>query len=645
MKACSALALVCIAGGGVFFVLAPYQASRMRADIISRLHTRGEAPLVLATAAEDGAYFKLGGVLRQHLDAYHSYKLDVKATLGSIENLRMLQDGSADLALIQGGLTTEREGVVALANLGRQYVHLVVPADSPIKGFRDLAGKRVGVGPEGSGSEALAESVMDFFNFTEETTLVYDHNPELQEAFLDGEIDAAFTVYSLFAPAMEQLLGEGWYRLIPISDADAVSRYLPGVFADTLPPGLYGPDRSIPPEVGAPFSTLAVNTLLVSQRSLSDRQVYTILELIFSGDFLKAARLTDLNEAVAQKALHLPLHPAAEAFYTRRDPISSDRFEIMSFFLAGIVCLVSVVHYLLGHRRHRIANERRKAIRPYFEAMMDFGDEVESASNPSNLTRLIHTIMATQRGAEREWLEGRFDTEDMENLYAVYSLRCNNAFNKIFDLHLQSMRGLNTVEPARPFVEEEPPPYGRPASRQRDPETPVPHFPRVERDDKPARFVKDDGEPPAPRFPRVERDDKPARFVSDDGAPFATPYPRVERDDKPARFISDEGAVFTGAALAGIDVTKKELAEKLPSRYDPGLLYDTEASGAGSVRVRATKPQADLQAIVEKNVPVRAAVPPGPRERERESVSPGPPSPADAVADGEDDGPDQLLLF
>ena len=686
LKVCSAAVLLSIAGGGVFFIFAPYQASRMRADIMGRFHASGEDPLVLATAAEDGAYFKLGGILRQHLDAYHSYALDVRATRGSVENLQMLHDGTADLALIQGGLATEREGLVALANLGRQYLHLIVPADSKIEHFRDLAGRRIGVGPDGGGSQALAAAVLDFFNFADSAVLVHDHNPDLREAFLDGEIDAAFTVYGLFAPAVEHLLGEGWYRLVPVDEAEAVSRYIPGVFQEVLPANLYGPDRSIPPDTGATFLTLSVNTLLVADRALPNRQVYTVLELIFSGDFLRAARLTGLDEASAQATLHMPLHAAAEAFYSRHNPISADRFEILSFFLAGIVCLASVTHYVLGHHRYKVQTERRRAIRPYFEAMMDFGDEIEVAGNPAHLSRLIHKVMATQRGAEREWLEGHFDTEDMENLYAVYSLRCNNAFNKIFDLHMQAMRGLTAVQPPRADLEAGAKTGGR--------------FPRVERDDAPLRARAAD---PAPRdvredtalrsrvsgsTARVERDTSPIR------PRVIESLPPVERDAPaaPKADIDDEH-FFSGSALAGIDTTKGELATRLPGRYDPTLLYDTEASGAGSVRVRKSKPQADFQAVVEKDVPPRAMPKPNgetapapiqpdrvsPRKRAKEAAAPRaarprpfdappasnpaarpisrpfspPPSVPEVVADGlaeaapddDDGGPDQLMLF
>lgn len=609
------MVLLSIVAGGVFFVVAPYKANRLRADFLGWLHARGEAPLVLATGAKDGAYYAIGDVLRQHLDAYRSYKLELQPTGGSLENLTLLHEGQADLALIQGGLTTDRTDVVSLANLGRQYVHLAVPADSSIESFRDLAGKRVGVGPAGGGSEALAEQVLDFFNFSEDTTLVRDHNPNLREAFLDGEIDAVFQVYALFAPSMERLLGEGWYRLVPVADAEAVSRYLPGVFAEVLPPGLYGPDRSIPP-AGASFHTLSVNTLLVARRALPERQVYTVLELIFSGDFLKAARLVGLDEELARTALHLPPHPAAEAFYNRNDPISADRFEILSFFLAGLVCLASVVHFLLGRRRGQHQARKRRAIRPYFEAMMDYGDEIEGSGNPAHLTRLIHQVMATQRGAEREWLEGRFDTEDMENLYAVYSLRCNNAFNKIFDLHLQAMRGINTVEPARDLPEAAPPARGV----ERD--YPFQTAREVERDD------------PFPSTREVER-----------------PYPPPAPDPEPTQY--DEDGYFSGSALAGIDTTKSELAERLPGRYDPALLYDTEASGAGSVRIRQSKPQADLQAAVaDKDVPIRGMPSPAdagdtgsrPREADSDGASAAGESPGESSGDDEDDGPDQLLL-
>lgn len=606
----TAAALLSVAAGGLFFIFAPYQASRIRADIADRLQARGEAPLVLATAEENSAYFKLGGVLRQHMDAFHSYKLDVKATRGSVENLSLLKDGNADLALVQSGLTTDREDLVALANLGRQYLHVVVPADSKVETFRDLAGKRIGVGPEGGGADALARRMLEFFNFGEETTLVYDHNPDLKEAFLDGEIDAAFSVQGLFDPTLEALLSLGWYRLVPVREAESVSRYLPGVFAENLPPNLYGPDRSIPPAAGGPFPTLAVNTLLVCQRSLPSHQVHTVLELIFRGDFLRAARLTGLTEADAQTQLHLPLHAGAEEFYSRRNPVSSDRFEILSFFLAGIVCLASVIHFLNNRRRLGLQLERRKAIRPYFEAMMDFGDEVEAAGNPANLTRLVHKIMATQRGAEREWLEGVFDTEDMENLYAVYGLRCDNAFHKIFDLHLQALRGLNSVEPPRPGATDELPDYVKPVlpdSRHKYEDTPAP----------------EDSHPYS------------------ESRPYLASRTYSESRVKP-RYESEDDSFFTGSALAGIDRTKSEIAERLPSRYDPGLLYDTEASGAGSVRVRKSKPQADLQAVVEKDVPPRPSVAvPAPEFMNEDPF-------ADVPQHNEpetESGPDQLMLF
>jgi len=655
LKIASACLLLMLAAGGVFFVLAPYQASRVTAHLSNRYFASGEKPLVLATAAEEGAYFELGHQLRMHLDASQSYQLEVQATRGSMENLTLLKEGMADLALIQGGLAAERnvragdwsgglvgEGdkLVSLANLGREYVHIVVPADSDIQRFRDLAGRRLGVGPAGGGADALARKMARFFSFGESTELIADHNPDLSEAFLDGDIEAAFTVYGLFAPAMEELLASGWYRLIPIPEADAVARYLPGAFVETLPPFLYGPDRSIPRPEDGDFKTIAVNTLLVCQSDLPDRQVFAVLEEIFSGPFLKMARLTDLNEDVAQSALHLPLHAAAESYYTRHDPISSDRFEILSFFLAGVVCLASVVHFVSGRRRVSIQTQRRDAIRPYFEAMMDYGDAIESANSPSKLTCLIHKVMATQRGAERKWLEGEFDTEDMENLYAVYSLRCDNAFHKIFDLHLQGIRGVAQIEAPAPIDVGESPWNGGRES-----------VPAAPRDELPVE------EAPRNRW----------NLTAETKEPEESPYRSTYEDE--------EDDFFTGAPLAGIDQTKKDIAAMLPSRYDSGLLYDTEASGAGAVRVRTSRTSAELQATVNKGVPDvmpqddrdNEDVPlPAPEVTESVSEAPAPadkviekprpaaraksgekplPRPRRTVAAEQDDQPDQMMLF
>jgi len=425
---------VAIAAVGLFLSLAPHRAQRLVQGMADLLDAHGGNRIALAAGSEGGAYFRLGTVLQDEFAQHSRYRLEPLPTAGSMDNLRRLRDGEVDVALVQGGPQMDPAGLAGLATLGLEYVHVIAPADSAIQTFRDLAGKRVGVGAEQSGSEALARSIFDFFAFHDPPALVSGHAPGLEQAFLDGQIDAAFTVYGLFAPVMETLLQSGYYRLVPIPEAAALAEYVAGVKAALLPDSLYGPSRSLPPANGAPFMTLSVDTLMVAREDASPQQVRALLERLYHSDFTRRARLQHVTEASGQQVAPWPLHAAARAFYDRNAPVSSDRFEIASFFLAGVVCLASTTHYLLRQRERRHRYRQRQAIMPFFKAMMDFGQAVEKADNVEELTGLLNEMMATQRQAERAWFCGELNTEHMDNLYAVYNIRSRNAFSKISKL-------------------------------------------------------------------------------------------------------------------------------------------------------------------------------------------------------------------
>jgi len=451
-RAVSTGAVVLVAALGLLLLLAPQHAHRVVGGVAAWIDARGGGTLTLATAGPKGCYHRLGALLAEAFREQGRYKVEPLVTAGTMDNLVRVLKGEADFALAQGGPRTdpaelaEIAGIdrddaqlVAIANLGREYVHLLAPRGSDIYTFRDLMGKRVGVGPPHSGSEALAKEVFDFFDFAPPPQPVCVDGEGLVAAFEDGRIEAAFTVYGLFAPVVETALASGYYRLLPIPEAVAVARHLPGVFAETLPHSLYGPNRALP-SPDDPFPTLAVNTLLVTRRSTPPRQVYAMLERLYSADFIREARLQGLTEARGRDVAQLPLHREAQAFYRRNAPVSSDRFEIASFFLAGLVCVASTVHYLVGRRERQRIDRRRRAIAPYFKAMLDFGHAVENASSADELTGIINQMMATQRKAERAWLAGELDTEHMDNLYSVYNIRSRNAFSKIMRFQLEGLR-------------------------------------------------------------------------------------------------------------------------------------------------------------------------------------------------------------
>jgi hypothetical protein len=425
-------------------ILAPNLIQKGR--VIVRAYIGGDTfgTARIATGGENGAYYALGQTLKSHVS---DLSLDIQNSEGSIANLRMLVDGESDFALIQSALSfspEQADSIRAVARLMPQYIHVIVPKDSSVRRVRDLAGKRIAFGPENGGAAALAESIREFARLDPPATPVYLKPEELEQAFEDDRIDAAFEVYALFAPAMEQLFGEGEYRLIPMENVEALSQWIPGARADAIPAGSYGPGRHEPPTNGPALKTLAVDTLLVTHKDTSDVWVNQILGPMCTVSFVRDARLPAFNEHSARQVADLPLHNAAEKFYARNDPITSDSFEIASFFLAGIVCLASTIHFFVGRRERMRALRRRTEIEPYFEHLIDIGERAADTTEIEELIAIVYELTHALREGERKWLSGKLGTEDMDNLYSVCHIRSQNAYFKIFKILLLRLQDQQT---------------------------------------------------------------------------------------------------------------------------------------------------------------------------------------------------------
>jgi TRAP transporter TAXI family solute receptor len=129
--------------------------------------------LRIATGDPAGVYVRYGSGLAAAVERKVPWLShpEVLRTDGSVENLRMLADGRADVAFaasdvaadaVNGeGVFTEPLKIAALARLYDDYVQLVVRADGDVHTLGDLAGRRVSIGAPGSGTAVLARRVLD----------------------------------------------------------------------------------------------------------------------------------------------------------------------------------------------------------------------------------------------------------------------------------------------------------------------------------------------------------------------------------------------------------------------------------------------------------------------------------------------------
>ena len=99
-------------------------------------------------------------------------RIEPVETRGSVRNVEALEDGAVDIGLAQAGIAymayngrlresaRALRGIRGIAILNSSAVHLLVGPGSTIRSMDELRGRRVGIGPDGSGAAVISEAVL-----------------------------------------------------------------------------------------------------------------------------------------------------------------------------------------------------------------------------------------------------------------------------------------------------------------------------------------------------------------------------------------------------------------------------------------------------------------------------------------------------
>ena len=159
-----------------------------------------------------------------------------------MENLADLRDPKSGVSagFIQGGLAPEKEepGVESLGTVFYEPLWLFSRTSSSAARTltEGLGGQRISIGPDGSGTRALALMLLERNKITAELFSFTPH--EAAEKLIAGEIDFAFIVSSWKAPAIQELLAADGIELRSTPRADAYIGLFPFMSKLVLPTGI-----------------------------------------------------------------------------------------------------------------------------------------------------------------------------------------------------------------------------------------------------------------------------------------------------------------------------------------------------------------------------------------------------------------------
>ncbi len=157
-----------------------------------------------------GVYYPLAGAMSRIV--YKVKDLNLRATVessgASVANAQLIGTGDADFALLQNDITFYAYNGSTLSafqgkpikNMGGVFaiypelVHIVATKASGIRSVKDLKGKKVVLGPQGSGTEANALQIMELHGLKEGDLGKAERIDAAAAAdqLKDGRVDVAF---------------------------------------------------------------------------------------------------------------------------------------------------------------------------------------------------------------------------------------------------------------------------------------------------------------------------------------------------------------------------------------------------------------------------------------------------------------------
>lgn len=206
--------------------------------------------ITFAAGAPGGAYYAYAERY-QRLLGEKGVTVTILETAGSVENLRMVRDGDADAALVQGGIANpvSDPDIRALGGLFPEPAWVFARAELGITDFGELKTQRLAIGMPGSGTRALAIQMQSEWgsDWSSQATLAMTSNKAF-EALLVGEIDAAFFSADIEASYIQALLRDETVTLVPFPRAPAIAQRYPALAPQTLLRGVLDIGEDLPQE-------------------------------------------------------------------------------------------------------------------------------------------------------------------------------------------------------------------------------------------------------------------------------------------------------------------------------------------------------------------------------------------------------------
>ncbi|MCG2774245.1 MAG: TAXI family TRAP transporter solute-binding subunit [Desulfobacterales bacterium] len=305
---------------GLVFAVGPVSAAKRRY-------------VSIASGWVTGAYFPMAGAISRiawnHLKE-EGIKVTAESSGASVANAKLIGSGDTDFAILQNDIASYahygKEGMfeepiknlLGVCTLFPEHVQLVSRTDSNINSVADLKGKKVAIGPVGSGTTENAKQILEGWGLSVDDLGKAEQLTASQSSdyIKDGRLDAAFFTVAVGAAVIQDTALLVDSKIVPIEgpNVDKLIKKYPFYAKQIVPGGTYkGNDKDVP--------TVSVMAMLSARADLEDFIVYSIISAMY-GDLPQLqkahSKFKDISAETGLVGMSIPLHPGAAKFFKEK---------------------------------------------------------------------------------------------------------------------------------------------------------------------------------------------------------------------------------------------------------------------------------------------------------------------------------------
>ncbi|WP_100404931.1 TAXI family TRAP transporter solute-binding subunit [Bacillus solitudinis] len=284
--------------------------------------------LQLGTGSTGGTYYPLGqemaNVLNNNVE-YEDFNVSAVASDASVANLGGIFRGEMQLGMTVNVTAVESltgegdfEGVEIdnfgfMGHIYPEVMQVVTTENTGITSIEDLRGKRVAIGPAGSGTQAAAKLILEAYGLQEGDYEAYQEGfGDASSRLQDGQLDASFGLLGLPASSIDELAFVRDVVILPI-EGDALQHVI-----DNSDYGHLEIEAEAYDFLDEPVDTITAYAVLVGSTSqISEDLAYEITKGLYENvdqiSHPQGSFMTKENILLGSDSL--PIHPGSQRYF------------------------------------------------------------------------------------------------------------------------------------------------------------------------------------------------------------------------------------------------------------------------------------------------------------------------------------------